>query len=105
MTAVLRCGRLKFPGAPCLSVGTSARPVGLPPEVCRLKKGQRKLKLDDRQTAEVRPKHIATYWTPRHAAYLLICTTQMYTCASRDRRFSCKCRLISVLSQVHHGQC
>jgi len=35
-------------------VGTSARPVGLPPEVCRLKKGQRKLKLDDRQTAEAR---------------------------------------------------
>ena len=35
-------------------MGTSARPVGLPPEVCRLKKGQRKLKLDDRQTAEAR---------------------------------------------------
>ncbi len=50
----LRCVRLQFPGAPCLSVGTSARPVGLPPEVCRLKKGQRKLKLDDRQTAEAR---------------------------------------------------
>ena len=46
--------RLKQPGAPCLSVGSSNKPVWLPAEVCRIRPGQRKLKLDDKQTAEAR---------------------------------------------------
>ena len=46
--------RLQYPGAPCLSVGGGAKAVWLPAEVCRVRRGQRKLKLDDRQTAEVR---------------------------------------------------
>ena len=50
------CSRsLKFPGAPCLSVGSGSKTVWLPAEICRVRRGQRKLKLDDRQTAEVRP--------------------------------------------------
>ena len=53
MSSSVTC-RLKFPGAPCLSVGSSGKPVWLPAEVCRVRPGQRKLKLDDKQTAEVR---------------------------------------------------
>ncbi len=45
--------RLQYPGAPCLSVGSGGKPVWLPAEVCRVRRGQRKLKLDDKQTAEV----------------------------------------------------
>ena len=38
---------------PCLNVGTPARPVYVPPELAKIAKGQRRLKLDERQTAEM----------------------------------------------------
>jgi len=36
---------------PCLNVGTPKRPVYLPAEVCTIAPGQRRLKLDEKQTA------------------------------------------------------
>ena len=42
-----------MPQIPCLNVGTPRRPTYLPAEVCRLAKGQRQLKLDERQAAEM----------------------------------------------------
>ena len=45
--------RLQHPQAPCLNVGTATRPIYLPTEVCKIAKGQRRLKLDERQTAEM----------------------------------------------------
>ena len=40
-----------MPQIPCLNVGTPRRPTYLPAEVCKLAKGQRQLKLDERQAA------------------------------------------------------
>ena len=45
--------RLKYPTAPCLNVGSPQRPSYLPLEVCSIAPGQRRLKLDERQTAEM----------------------------------------------------
>lgn len=42
--------RLSLLEAPCLNVGSPARPIYLPMEVCKLAKGQRRLKLTDKQT-------------------------------------------------------
>lgn len=45
--------RLQHPNGCCLNVGSRNRPVYLPPEVCKIARGQRRLKLDERQTAEM----------------------------------------------------
>lgn len=45
--------RLEYPDIPCLNVGTPRKPVFVPAEVCQIKGGQRRLKLDERQTAEM----------------------------------------------------
>lgn len=45
--------RLQLPEAPCLNVGSPKRPTYLPAEVCKLARGQRRLKLNERQTAEM----------------------------------------------------
>ncbi|CAL8468702.1 g8242 [Coccomyxa elongata] len=45
--------RLKYPEVPCINVGTPTKPVWLPPEICWIVEGQRRLKLDERQTAEM----------------------------------------------------
>ena len=42
---------LKLPDVPCLNVGTPRKPIYLPPEVCIIAPGQRRLKLDEKQTA------------------------------------------------------
>lgn len=44
--------RLQLPTAPCLRVG-GRKAVALPMEVCKIAKGQRRLQLDDKQTAQV----------------------------------------------------
>ena len=36
---------------PCLNVGTPKKPIYLPAEVCAIAPGQRRLKLDEKQTA------------------------------------------------------
>ena len=45
--------RLQHPQAPCVNVGSAARPIYLPPEVCRIAQGQRRLKLDEKQAGEM----------------------------------------------------
>ena len=42
-----------YPNVPCLNAGTRQKPVYLPPEFCSVAPGQRRLKLDERQTAEM----------------------------------------------------
>ena len=42
-----------MPQLPCLDAGFPRRPIWLPAEVCKLAKGQRQLKIDDRQAAEL----------------------------------------------------
>jgi eukaryotic translation initiation factor 2C len=50
---LLSWSRLEYPDIPCLNVGTPRKPVFVPAEVCQIKGGQRRLKLDERQTAEM----------------------------------------------------
>lgn len=38
---------IKQPQVPCINVGTPTKPVWLPPEVCWIVEGQRRLKLDE----------------------------------------------------------
>ena len=38
---------VEFPEVPCINVGTPTKPVWLPPEVCWIAPGQRRLKLDE----------------------------------------------------------
>ncbi|KAK9804875.1 hypothetical protein WJX72_009755 [[Myrmecia] bisecta] len=45
--------KLKYPNLPCLNVGSARKAIYLPPEVCEIVKGQRRLKLDEKQTAEM----------------------------------------------------
>ncbi|KAK9827384.1 hypothetical protein WJX81_005044 [Elliptochloris bilobata] len=45
--------RLQYPDVPCLNVGTPRKPNYLPAELCTIAPGQRRLKLDERQTAEM----------------------------------------------------
>ncbi|KAK9915065.1 hypothetical protein WJX75_004310 [Coccomyxa subellipsoidea] len=44
---------VKYPEVPCINVGSPIKPVWLPPEVCWIAAGQRRLKLDEKQTAEM----------------------------------------------------
>lgn len=41
------------PGLPCLNVGGSGKPTYVPAELATVKRGQRKLKLDERQQAQM----------------------------------------------------
>ncbi len=41
--------RLRYPEVPCVNAGTPRKPVWLPPELLTIAKGQRRLKLDERQ--------------------------------------------------------
>ena len=45
--------RLKFPGLPCLNVGRPNKEIWLPVEVCWISKGQRRMKLDEKQQGEM----------------------------------------------------
>ncbi len=47
--------RLQYPNVPCLDMGSPAKPNYLPPELCRILPGQRRLKLDPRQARRARP--------------------------------------------------
>lgn len=49
LTATLLLVRLRNPDVPCLNAGTPCKPVWLPPELLWIVKGQRRLKLDERQ--------------------------------------------------------
>ena len=51
--SLLFCCRLKFPRHPMLNVGTPSKEILLPIEVCKLASGQRRLKLDSKQTADM----------------------------------------------------
>ncbi len=46
--------RLQYPNVPCLDMGSPAKPNYLPPELCRILPGQRRLKLDPRQARRAR---------------------------------------------------
>ena len=41
------------PNLPCLNVGASGKPTYVPAELATVKRGQRKLKLDERQQAQM----------------------------------------------------
>ena len=41
------------PSLPCLNVGASGKPTYVPAELATVKRGQRKLKLDERQQAQM----------------------------------------------------
>ena len=43
--------RLALPHVPCLNVGTPRKPIYLPAEVCTIAPGQRRVRLDEKQTA------------------------------------------------------
>ena len=43
--------RLRFPRLPCLNVGRPNKEIWLPLEVCHITRGQRRMKLDERQQA------------------------------------------------------
>ena len=45
--------RLQYPNVPCLNVGTPRKVIFIPAEVCKVAAGQRRLKLDEHQTAEM----------------------------------------------------
>ncbi|KAK9804830.1 hypothetical protein WJX72_007669 [[Myrmecia] bisecta] len=45
--------KLRYPNLSCLDVGSARKPNWLPPECCDIVRGQRRLKLDDRQTSEM----------------------------------------------------
>ena len=45
--------RLQYPTIPCLNVGTPRKVIFIPAEVCKVAAGQRRLKLDEHQTAEM----------------------------------------------------
>ena len=49
LTATLLLVRLRYPDVPCVNAGTPRKPVWLPPELLWIVKGQRRLKLDERQ--------------------------------------------------------
>ena len=44
-------GRLQYPRLPCLNVGRPNKEIWLPMEVCFVIRGQRRMKLDERQQA------------------------------------------------------
>lgn len=45
--------RLRLPHCPCLNLGTPRRPIYMPAEMCTISPGQRRLKLDEKQTANM----------------------------------------------------
>ena len=45
--------RLLLPHVPCLNVGTPRKPIYLPAEVCTIAPGQRRVRLDEKQTASM----------------------------------------------------
>ena len=45
--------RLTLPHMPCLNVGTPHKPIYLPAEVCTIAPGQRRVRLDEKQTASM----------------------------------------------------
>lgn len=47
------CRRLRFPRLPCLNVGRPDKEIWLPVEVCHISQGQRRMKLDERQQANM----------------------------------------------------
>ena len=72
------------PNLPCLNVGASGKPTYVPAELATVKRGQRKLKLDERQQAQmIREAAI------KPAVSLPFCMASLVTSPSADAQPFC----------------
>lgn len=72
---------LKYLDVPCLNVGTPRKPIYLPAEVCTIAPGQRRLKLDEKQTAAM-IKSAAQ--RPEERAWNIGCSVNEKGCLPQD---------------------